>query len=645
MLPAHCTWTLFAPGLTIEGIVSYRTIKRVLGETNLERKCRWWFGTSLFILLTLSFFWYGRRTEAILKGLNPKFIGPELVRAGWLEAHLAHLADIGRIQRGQRNDGTGAAGGGRNESEDDFYRELAKSSHELGRRYNWDAILPQAGFESKLPDKYKPRGKLEEALLAKWSAPVQPGAQTPVVDKQANQSPIDPPHSGDRGFEDRYVDEKDGGRSYQYYQPMYADASCVGCHKWIDVGGRRPHLEAGDLMAMIRVTTDYGPTANEVAANRAMLIVAAIVVGFVSMLSLWAVVRYVIVKPVTHLRDVANAVRGGDVEQRAAIRTGDEFEELAAAFNRMLRQLLSQQNDLRQSKSELDGRLDELAQANMRLYEMNRLKSDFLATVSHELRTPLNSILGFSDVLSGNRALDDKQLRYVGNIQKSGRMLLEMINDILDLAKVESGKMEIRLSEFKIGSLLATQCEMARPLAEKKNIDLDCGALTTLPPMRQDQARVQQILNNLLSNAIKFTPEGGRIFVSAERDDLGDLRLNVMDTGIGISPDEQQLVFEKFRQGSAGLPDGDAMTREYSGTGLGLSIVRELCRLLGGEVSLESELGKGSTFTVRLPWRLEESPRLDSQFREDLEVLTRTARVAEALPKGFHTFESQGSGV
>ena len=254
----------------------------------------------------------------------------------------------------------------------------------------------------------------------------------------------------------------------------------------------------------------------------------------------------------------------------------------------------------------------------MKLYEMNRLKSDFLATVSHELRTPLNSILGFSDVLSGIAALDDKQKRYVGNIQRSGRMLLDMINDILDLAKVESGKMEVRLSEFKISSLVAAQCDMARPLAEKKNIDLDCDAPASLPPLRQDQAKVQQILNNLLSNAIKFTPEGGRIVVSAERDEHGDLRLKVADTGIGISPDEQQLVFEKFRQASGALPDGDAMTREYSGTGLGLSIVRELCRLLGGDVSLESELGKGSTFTVRLPWRLEETPRLDAQLREDL---------------------------
>jgi signal transduction histidine kinase len=384
-------------------------------------------------------------------------------------------------------------------------------------------------------------------------------------------------------------------------------------------------LVPGDLIAMIRVTTDYDAIADQIAHNKAYLWIAAIVVGFVSMISLWAVVRYVIVKPVTHLRDVANAVREGDIEKRAVIRTGDEFEELGSAFNRMLRQLLSQQSELKLSKNQLDERLDELAQANMKLYEMNRLKSDFLATVSHELRTPLNSILGFSDVLSTIEALNEKQRRYVGNIQKSGRMLLDMINDILDLAKVESGKMEIRPSDFKINAIVSSICDMARPLAEKKNIDLDCDASTLLPPLRQDQAKVQQILNNLLSNAIKFTPEGGRIFVSAQRDDLGDMRLKVTDTGIGISPDEQQLVFEKFRQASSVLPDGDAMTREYSGTGLGLSIVRELCRLLGGDVSLESELGKGSTFTVRLPWRLDETPRLDSQLRDDLDVLARSA--------------------
>jgi signal transduction histidine kinase len=259
--------------------------------------------------------------------------------------------------------------------------------------------------------------------------------------------------------------------------------------------------------------------------------------------------------------------------------------------------------ELRQVNAALDSRVDELAKLNMQLYELNRLKSDFLATVSHELRTPLNSIIGFSDVLASGDSMDEKHRRYANNIQKSGRMLLDMINDILDLAKIEAGKMEIRLSDFRIAQVVGAQCDMARPLAEKKNIDLEVDVPSGLPDLRQDQGKIQQILNNLLSNAIKFTPEGGRVMVRAGRTLPGQLQLVVQDTGVGIAPEDQTAVFEKFRQGTAARP-GEALTREHSGTGLGLSIVKELCKLLGGEVKLQSELGKGSTFTVTLPWTL-----------------------------------------
>jgi two-component system, NarL family, sensor histidine kinase BarA len=160
---------------------------------------------------------------------------------------------------------------------------------------------------------------------------------------------------------------------------------------------------------------------------------------------------------------------------------------------------------------------------------------------------------------------------------------------------------------------------MARPLTERKNIDLETVIDPELPPMHQDQARVQQILNNLLSNAIKFTPEGGRITVAVRRDEANFMVLEVRDTGVGIAPEDQQTIFEKFRQGKTAMPGGDAMTREYSGSGLGLSIVMELCKLLGGEVLVHSELGKGSTFTIRLPWVLEDQPRLDAALIEGFE--------------------------
>jgi len=209
----------------------------------------------------------------------------------------------------------------------------------------------------------------------------------------------------------------------------------------------------------------------------------------------------------------------------------------AAAFNRMLEQVASR-DELERSMHALEERTEQLSASNAELIRLSRAKDDFVATMSHELRTPLNSILGFSDVLGSIDALNEKQKRYVENIQKSGRLLLEMINNVLDLAKVESGKMELRLTTFDVRSVIGAQCDMARPLSEKKNIDLIEEIQPDLPPMHQDQGRIQQVLNNLLSNAIKFTPEGGRIKVVARRDDQGRLVIQVVDTGVGIAEDD-----------------------------------------------------------------------------------------------------------
>jgi signal transduction histidine kinase len=241
--------------------------------------------------------------------------------------------------------------------------------------------------------------------------------------------------------------------------------------------------------------------------------------------------------------------------------------------------------------------------------------------MSHELRTPLNSIIGFSDVLGSIESLDDKQRRYVQNIRSSGRMLLEMINDILDLAKIEAGKMEVRAVPFDVEAVVSAQCDMVRPLAEKKEIDVAFEVGPGLEVVVQDQAKVQQILANLLSNAVKFTPGGGRVDVHARllpgAAGGGELVLDVVDTGVGIAAEEQQTIFEKFRQGGLPRRGDDAMTREYSGTGLGLSIVRELCRLLGGDVAVESQLGRGSRFTVRLPVEIPEG-RTPPAFAEQV---------------------------
>ena len=283
----------------------------------------------------------------------------------------------------------------------------------------------------------------------------------------------------------------------------------------------------------------------------------------------------------------------------------------------MLRHLTTVQEDLQKLNRGFGAKVDELAQVNLRLYEMNNLKNEFLATMSHELRTPLNSILGFSDVLLTNpQNLNDKQRRYVGHIQSSGRTLLNLINDVLDLAKIESGKMEVHPSEFSVADLVERSVGAMLPLAEKKNIDLGWDVDPELPVVGQDLGKLQQILGNLLSNAIKFTPEGGRVRVRAGVRDGDHFALTVSDTGIGIPLEDQDRIFEKFRQGAAVSGQRETLTREYEGTGLGLSITKELVKLLGGEIGLESEFGKGSVFVVELPLRFTaETPPIEARTR------------------------------
>jgi signal transduction histidine kinase len=548
--------------------MAYRTLTNILGATSLERKCRFLFGLCLFVLIAGSFWWYGSRTEQVVYETT-RNTGRQLVDAYMLQYHWQKLEPEQKytdlIKR--------------------LASDLGNSTYDAGQLLRPDATAAeQAGY--KLLD------------LA-------------VLDYFRRRPPPPPGGAGVEYREFRTADNSE----YHYYQPIRAKQNCLVCHEHrggaVGSGEQagRERLAVNDLMAVVKVVMPDKATQEAINLNRAILLATAIMTVFLAMLAAYAIVRYVIVKPLDHLRDVSDEIRRGNVQARADIHTADEFEELGVAFNRMLRGLIDSQEELRKANATLDEKVDALAQANLNLYEMNRLKGDFLATMSHELRTPLNSIIGFSDVLGSIQSLDDKQRRYVENIRTSGRLLLEMINDILDLAKIEAGKMEVRPSGFRLEAVVAAQCDMVRPLAERKRIDLSFAVGPGLEAVEQDQAKVQQILANLLSNAVKFTPEGGQVEVVARRDPDGDTAatefvVEVLDTGVGIAEEEQQTIFEKFRQGRVFQQGDDAMTREFSGTGLGLSIVRELCRLLGGDVTVESQLGRGSRFTIRLPLRL-----------------------------------------
>ncbi|MBI1310514.1 HAMP domain-containing protein [bacterium] len=411
--------------------------------------------------------------------------------------------------------------------------------------------------------------------------------------------------------DEHIVIDRDAGE-YRYFRAIRASKSCVECHEEAD----------GEMMAMAGIRLPLEAVEENLHASNAFVITAEFVKVVLAILAIYLVVRYVITKPVLHLKRVSDAIAHGNLEMRADIRTGDEFEELSHAFNRMLRHMVTVQDELREVNADLDGKVDELANVNLQLYEMNNVKDEFLATMSHELRTPLNSILGFSDVLGTAPNLNEKQQRYVANIQSSGRNLMAMINDILDLAKIESGKMELHPAEFSMAELIERHVATMAQMAERRNIALTWSVDKAMPTLFQDPGKLQQVLNNLLSNAIKFTPEGGRVRVSAATQDDRCV-LTVEDNGIGIPLDEQERIFEKFRQGRGQPGQTDTLTRKYEGTGLGLSIVKEISKLLGGDVTLQSEFGKGSTFTVTFPLVLDTAESADEEATSRLVGLNR----------------------
>ena len=240
----------------------------------------------------------------------------------------------------------------------------------------------------------------------------------------------------------------------------------------------------------------------------------------------------------------------------------------------------------------------EIEEKGRQLEVANQHKSEFLANMSHELRTPLNAIIGFSEVLLERMfgELNEKQEEYLQDIFGSGKHLLSLINDILDLSKVEAGRMELEVTTFSLPMAIDNALTLVRSRAENHGITLDMAVDERLGDFAGDERKFKQILLNLLSNAVKFTPEGGRVGVKASVVN-GSVEVAVSDTGIGIPPEDQEAIFEEFRQAST----EHAGKRE--GTGLGLTLTRKFVELHGGTIGVKSQVGQGSTFTFTLPVR------------------------------------------
>ena len=293
-------------------------------------------------------------------------------------------------------------------------------------------------------------------------------------------------------------------------------------------------------------------------------------------------------RPIRRLYQGAQSIGAGSLSTRVDVRTGDELEMLATRFNAMA-------NSLEESYASLEARV---AEKTHDLEVANRHKSEFLANMSHELRTPLNAVIGFSEVLSEQMfgPLNAKQMEYATDIHGSGHHLLALINDILELSKIEAGRLELEPSEFDVPAAAQTAATLVRERAVRQGLQLVLQIGPEVGTWVADPRRFKQILVNLLSNAVKFTPDGGQVTLAVEQTSEC-LHVEVADTGIGIAAADMELIFEPFRQVGA---HGRARAE---GTGLGLSLVRSLVELHGGRLSVESRLGEGSRFCIEFPRR------------------------------------------
>jgi signal transduction histidine kinase len=365
--------------------------------------------------------------------------------------------------------------------------------------------------------------------------------------------------------------------------------------------------------------------------NTTFVFVAFAWIFLLAMAVFWFVTRRLVLQPVRELTTATQRVREGNLNIRADITTGDEFQQLGDTLNSMLSDLQASQDRLRGINSALDVKLHELSEANSALYQAAKVKGEFLASVSHELRTPLNSINGFAELLLEVAKNDAekpdapasvlKRIRYLENILTAGRGLLALINSLLEMARIEAGKVDLRIERVALREACEGLLGLISPQAGRKGITLKLEVADDVPIIKTDPRKFQQIVFNFLSNAVKFIQpleKTGRepiIILRAERlpatsvDTEERIRVSVIDNGPGIPPEQQDRIFEKFVQLDSGYTK-----EQQSGTGLGLAICKDLATVLQSEIQLISDVGQGSMFSLIMP----------------VSVSTATSDVAEA---------------
>lgn len=416
------------------------------------------------------------------------------------------------------------------------------------------------------------------------------------------------------GLSELYTGSRMEGRPvFRYIVPLYAEPACLACHGTpageTDVAGfPREGLRESELAGAISVTIPMEATYANLARNRKNFIVFSLVLLATTLLGILFLTSHLVARPLQELANRALQVGKGDLSTNFSdIPAYGEVATLTQEFSSMVdtlkdlyqnmeRKVASRTRELEAANLRLREGQKSLTQLNHKLSENSRLKSEFMATITHELKTPLTSIVAFCELLLDEipGPINVEQKENLLDIKTSAQQLMFLISDILDMAKFEAGALRIEKERVEISDLFRVVRRTMSSIAYQNNVELVVKK-SNLPLILGDPERLKQMIINLISNSIKFSKEGGQITVYAEAE-KDFAAISVADTGEGIPPELMPHIFEKFRQGE------ESLKRRRGGTGLGLALVKSLAELQGGSIAVTSELGKGTTFTIRIPY-------------------------------------------
>ncbi|MEC4184544.1 DUF3365 domain-containing protein [Adlercreutzia sp. R21] len=412
----------------------------------------------------------------------------------------------------------------------------------------------------------------------------------------------------------------DGEEVFRYAAPMRIEENCLECHGEpageIDVTGfPKEGWQLGDVGGAISIVmpldvyteSERSSVVQDVIFFSGMLVVCLLVV--------YLALTYLVTRPLARIQRGVESIQHGNLDVRFAYsQSSREMNDLMQEFNAMAAELsdsyehletqvADRTEQLARTNEVLERQRAQLEEVNQRLREDNQYKSDFLAMMSHELRTPLTSIIAFTELLNNESApASEEEAETRREIEANSRALLLMINDILEMSRLDAGRTEMAVEVTDLGDVAGIVADVVRPLAQRNGIAFICEIEPDVPLVRADFEKIRHVVENLCGNAMKFTPAGGTVRLSIEcAPEESAVLIHVADTGIGIAEQDQERIFERFVQVDS------SVSRKYSGTGLGLALAREYVDMHGGKIEVESELGRGSVFTVTLPVRAKEA--------------------------------------